>query len=57
MKNAKDWMLVLAWLAYLAFVGPALISAKDWFAVALGFVIPLGLSYITYKRISVKHEK
>ena len=52
--KTKDWTLVLAWLAYLAFVGPALVSAKDWVWVAVGFTIPLVLSYITYKRISPK---
>lgn len=57
MNQTKDWALLVAWLFYLAFIGPALISAQSWIAVAAGFVIPVVLSYITYKRISVKNEK
>lgn len=57
MSQTKDWALLVAWLFYLAFIGPALISAQSWIAVAAGFVIPVVLVYITYKRISVKNEK
>ncbi len=46
-----DWLLVAAWTAYIAFVGPWLISAPSWIAVGLGFALLIGLVYFTAKRI------
>jgi hypothetical protein len=46
-----DWLLIAAWIAYIAFLGPWLISAPSWIAVGLGFALLLGLGVFTVKRI------
>jgi hypothetical protein len=46
-----DWILIAAWAAYIAFVGPWLISAPSWIAVGLGFTILVGLVFVTSKRV------
>lgn len=46
-----DWLLVAAWTAYIAFVGPWLISAPSWIAVGLGFALLIALIVSTVKRI------
>jgi hypothetical protein len=45
-----DWLLVAAWVAFVTFIGPWLISAPSWIAVGLGFGILLGLVVVTIKR-------
>lgn len=45
-----DWGLVAAWAAYIAFVGPWLISAPSWIAVGLGFGLLVALVVFTAKR-------
>ena len=47
-------VLIAEWMFYLAFVGPWLISAKDWVLVALGVISFLALVFQTYKRFD--HE-
>lgn len=46
-----DWLLAAAWVAFIAFVGPWLISAPSWIAVGLGFGILVGLVVVTSKRV------
>jgi len=46
-----DWLLVAAWVAYVAFVGPWLISAPSWIAVGLGFALLIALVVVTTKRL------
>jgi hypothetical protein len=50
MMKRVDWVLVAAWVAYVAFVGPWLISAPSWIAVGLGFGFLIGLVIVTAKR-------
>jgi FtsH-binding integral membrane protein len=52
-----DWALIAAWVAYVAFVGPWLISAPSWIAVGLGFAILLGLVVVSFKRIKSYYEQ
>jgi hypothetical protein len=49
-------ILIAAWVAYVAFVGPWLISAPSWIAVGLGFAILLGLLIATFKRTKIHYE-
>ena len=49
--NRIDWVLVWAWLAFIALVGPFLISADDTLLVAAGFAILIALVYFTQRRI------
>lgn len=46
-----DWLLLGAWVAYVAFVGPWLISAPSWIAVGLGFGLLVALVVFTAKRL------
>jgi hypothetical protein len=46
----SDWVLLAAWVAYVDFVGPWLISAPSWIAVGLGFALLIGLVVVTAKR-------
>lgn len=50
MKNS-DWVLLWGWVAFVALIGPALVSARDWFLVAAGFAILAALVYVTQRRI------
>lgn len=52
-----DWVLVAAWIAYLAFIGPWLISAPSWIAVGLGFALLIGLVVYTFKRVKSFYEQ
>ena len=52
-----DWTLIAAWVAYVAFVGPWLISAPSWIAVGLGFAILLGLVVVSFKRVKSYYEQ
>lgn len=52
-----DWGLVAAWIAYLAFIGPWLISAPSWIAVGLGFALLIGLVVYTFKRVKSFYEQ
>ena len=45
-----DWILAAAWVAYIAIIGPWLISAPSWIAVGLGFGLVVGLVVVTAKR-------
>lgn len=51
-----DWILVAAWCAYIAFVGPWLISAPHWIPVGLGFALLIGLVVVTFKRVKIHYE-
>ena len=46
-----DWVLVTAWIAYIAFIGPWLISAPSWIGVGLGFGVLITLTVVTVKRV------
>lgn len=46
-----DWVLVAAWIAYIAFIGPWLISAPSWIAVGLGLGFLIGLIIVTIKSV------
>jgi len=52
-----DWVLVAAWIAYIAFVGPWLISAPSWIAVGLGFGFLIGLVIVTYRSVKSYYEQ
>lgn len=43
------WTLGVAWFAYIAFLGPFLISARDWFLVGLGAILFVALVVGTWK--------
>jgi hypothetical protein len=45
-----DWLLLGSWAAYVAFVGPWLISAPSWISVGLGFGLLVALVVFTAKR-------
>lgn len=45
----QDWALIASGLFYLVFAGPFLWSATDWFLVALGFALGVGLGFWAYK--------
>ena len=49
--NRNEWILLWAWVAFVALIGPALISARDWFLVAAGFAILAALVYLTQRRV------
>ena len=51
-----DWALVAAWVGYIAFAGPYLISQPNWIPVGLGFAMIIGLVVATYKRIKFHVE-
>jgi hypothetical protein len=46
-----DWILVFAWLIYIAALGPFLISARDNLRVASGLMILVALLYFTQRRL------
>jgi hypothetical protein len=48
--SKKDWALIAAWVIYVVFLGPWLISAPSWIAVCLGVGLGLGLGIVTGKR-------
>jgi uncharacterized membrane protein len=50
MKKA-DWLLLWTWVAFVTFIGPFSISARDWFVVGAGFAVLAGLIYLTQRRI------
>lgn len=52
-----DWLLVAAWCAYIAFVGPWLISAPSWIAVGLGVALLIALVVFTVKRVQAHYEQ
>jgi hypothetical protein len=52
-----DWLLVAAWCAYIAFVGPWLISAPSWIAVGLGVALLIALVVVTFKRVKSFYEQ
>ena len=52
-----DWLLVLAWVLIVGFIGPWLISAPSWIAVSLGFALLIGLVAFTFKRIKHYYEE
>lgn len=47
----RDWLLIWAWLAYLAILGPFLVSERDWFLPPIGVSLFIALTYFTQKRI------
>jgi hypothetical protein len=53
----KDWLLVSAWVLYVALLGPFLISAASNIAVILGLVILIGLIVVTFKRVKSYYEQ
>ena len=55
--SKTDWALIAAWLAYVIFIGPWLISAPSWIAVGLGFAILLGLVVVSFKRVKSFYEQ
>lgn len=50
MKSA-DWILLAAWLVYIALLGPYLISARSNELVIAGLVVLATLLYFTQRRI------
>jgi hypothetical protein len=44
-----DWLLAALWLGYYIFLGPFLLSARDWFLVAAAFAVFGGLAFWTYR--------
>jgi hypothetical protein len=50
-----DWLLLAAWVAYVVFLGPWLISAPSWIAVGLGFGLLIALVVVTFKRFGKIH--
>lgn len=51
--NKKHLYVMLALdLAYVIFLGPAMISARDWIAVLFGVVVAGVLGYLTYKVVA-----
>jgi multisubunit Na+/H+ antiporter MnhC subunit len=55
--NKKDIALAAATFAYVVFLGPFLISARDWFAVVLGFGLLGVLVGLIIKRFIIDKEK
>jgi hypothetical protein len=51
-----DWVLIAAWVAYVAFVGPWLISAPSWIAVGLGFGLLIALVVVTFRKVKIHYE-
>jgi hypothetical protein len=47
----EDWILVCAWLIYVAALGPFLISARDNLQLAGGVAILVVLLYFTQRRL------
>lgn len=47
----NDWILLWAWVAFVTFIGPFSISARDWVVVGAGFAVLAGLVYLTQRRI------
>jgi hypothetical protein len=46
-----DWILIGAWVLYIAAVGPFLISARDDLQVLTGLVVLAVLLYFTQRRL------
>jgi hypothetical protein len=46
-----DWVLLFAWLIYVALLGPFLISAPDTVLVVAGLAILAALLYFTQRRV------
>ncbi len=55
--SKTDWILIVAWAAYLIFIGPWLISAPSWIAVGLGFGILVGLLVVTFRKAKNRYEQ
>jgi len=49
--KGSDWVLVWSWAAFLLFLGPFLISARDSLMVFVGLGILAALVYFTQRRI------
>ncbi len=51
-----DLLLIFAWVVFVIFLGPWLISAPSWIAVGLGFAILGLLLWVTVKRVKIHYE-
>lgn len=49
--KGSDWVLVWSWVAFVLFLGPFLISARDSLMVFVGFGILAALIYFTQRRV------